>query len=278
MMIRILPRLWLLFPLFISCRFLQPREEAPAKSIEGNWLILYPDHDLLTEEQRQAYVKAQDSIVSLLGLKTISFLPGGVFFQSDSLFKPAGKWHYNPETKNLFIRDAGKGLDFFKGIYTGIHRDTMQVQETIVIDGQEIKLTWFLKRIEEKARATLFTPEGNWWRKPTGAEGNDHLKKRLKAMLDYYALYYEMVSKESAYFSQARVFLPFRYYQHSMELKPFSETSSFSQLFQTPQQARDAYELLATGFRESKRDRFPSGRDFVIEYSLFISRVSAAIR
>ena len=96
-----------------SCTFWQTREQDPVKAIAGNWLILYPEHELTTADQRKAYTKAQDSIVSLLGLKTISFLEGGAFFQSDSIFKPAGNWHFNPENKNLFIRNAGKGLDFF---------------------------------------------------------------------------------------------------------------------------------------------------------------------
>ena len=261
-----------------SCTFWQTREQDPVKAIAGNWLILYPEHELTTADQRKAYTKAQDSIVSLLGLKTISFLEGGTFFQSDSIFKPAGNWHFNPENKNLFIRNAGKGLDFFKGTFSGIRRDTMQVVETIVIDGEEIKLTWFLKRIADKRRSTLFTTAGNWWRKTVAIENNEQLKTRMKALLDYYSLYYEMVSKESAYFSQSRVFLPLRYYQHSMELKPFSETSSFSQLFKSPQQARDAYHMLLTAFEKSNREKFPAGQDFVIEYSMFIKRLAASIQ
>lgn len=263
---------------FSSCTFWQTREQDPVKAITGNWLILYPEHELTTVDQRKAYSKAQDSIVSLFGLKTISFLEGGAFFQSDSIFKPAGNWHFNPENKNLFIRNAGKGLEFFKGAFSGIRRDTMQLIETIILDGEEIKLTWFLKRIADKKRATLFTAEGNWWRKVVAAENNEQLKNRMKALLDYYSLYYEMVSKESAYFSQSRVFLPLRYYQHSMELKPFSEVSSFSRLFQTPQQARDAYYILAAAFEKSKQEKFPAGQDFVIEYSMFIKRLAATIQ
>ncbi len=277
-MIRVLffPVIIILF--FSSCTFWQTREQDPVKAIAGNWLILYPEHELTTPDQRRAYTKAQDSIVSLLGLKTISFLEGGAFFQSDSIFKPVGNWHFNPENKNLFIRNAGKGLDFFKGTFSGIRRDTMQVVETIVLDREEIKLTWFLKRIADKKRSALFTTVGNWWRKAVNAENNEQLKSRMKAMLDYYSLYYEMVSKESAYFSQSRVFLPLRYYQHSIELKPFSETSSFSQLFKNPQQAKYAYYILVAAFEKSKSEKFPAGQDFVIEYSMFIKRLAGAIQ
>ena len=96
-------------------------------------------------------------------------------------------------------------------------------------------------------------------------------------MLDYYSLYYEMVSKESAYFSQSRVFLPLRYYQHSIELRSFTEKSSFSQLFKNQQQAKDAYYILEAAFEKSKREKFPAGQDFVIEYSLFLKRLANKI-
>lgn len=226
--------------LLYSCTFLKKEKKDFSKAIVGDWLILYPDHEIANAEQRKLYTAAQDSIVALLGLKTISFRDKGMFVQTDSLFKPPGKWNLNPENNNLFIRNGGKGLDFFAGNLTGIHHDTMQIVETIVLGDQKIKLTWFLKRITDKKSLALFDEDKNWWRKKPGFETDTQLRKRVKAMLQYYSLYYEIVSKESAYFSQSRVFLPFKYYQHSMGLRTFNGKSNFCSFFYTTQQAEQA--------------------------------------
>ena len=79
-----------------SCTFWQTREQDPVKAIAGNWLILYPEHELTTADQRKAYTKAQDSIVSLLGLKTISFLEGGAFFSKRQYFQTSRQLAFQP--------------------------------------------------------------------------------------------------------------------------------------------------------------------------------------
>jgi hypothetical protein len=263
--------------LFSSCTFLKKEKKDFSKAIIGDWLILYPEHELTNAEQRKLYTAAQDSIVALLGLKTISFRDKGVFLQTDSLFKPPGKWNLNPENNNLFIRNGGKGLDFFAGNLTGIHHDTMQIVETILLDDEKIKLTWFLKRISDKKALTLFDGEKNWWRKKSGIETDVQLRKRIKAMLHYYSLYYEMVSKESAYFSQSRVFLPFKYYQHSMGLRAFNDKSNFSHFFYTTQQAEQAHAILSGAMDKIRNKSFPSGKDFVIEYAMFMNKLAEQI-
>lgn len=261
--------------IFSSCGFWQQKEEVNlSEAIKGDWLILYPDHELKTAEQRKIYGEAQDSIVSLFGLKTISFNDKAAFLQTDSIFRPAGKWHLNPENNNLFIRDAGKGLDFFQGNLISIKRDTMQIVENISLGGQVIKLTWFLKRITDKKNSLLFNPGENWWRKKIAGETDTQLRKKIKAMLAYYSLYYEMVSKESAYFSQSKVFLPFSYYQHAIGLKPFNEKSNFSQLFYNTQQAAQAYTILSEAMDNIKGEPFPSGENFVIEYSKYMKQLA----
>lgn len=263
--------------LFSSCTFLKKENKDFNKAIIGDWLILYPDHELANAEQRKLYATAQDSIVALLGLKTISFKEKGIFVQTDSLFKPLGKWNLNPENNNLFIRSGGKGLDFFAGNLTGIHHDTMQIVETIALGDQKIKLTWFLKRITDKKSLALFDVDKNWWRKKPGMETDAQLRKRVKAMLQYYSLYYEIVSKESAYFSQSRVFLPFNYYQHSMGLKSFSDKSNFNSFFYTTQQAEQGHAVLSAAMDKIQHKSFPSGKDFVIEYAMFMDKLAGQI-
>lgn len=158
--------------LFSSCTFWQKKEVDLSESIAGDWLILYPDHDLKNDEQRKIYGEAQDSIVTLFGLKTISFRQDGSFLQTDSVFKPTGKWHFNAENDKLFIRNGGKGLDFFQGDLAGIKKDTMQIVENIFLHGQNIKITWYLKRVTGKKRAALFAEDENWWRKKDGPEND----------------------------------------------------------------------------------------------------------
>lgn len=177
----------------------------------------------------------------------------------------------------MFIRNGGKGLDFFQGILAGIRRDTMQIVENIFLKGQNIKLTWYLKRIADKKRSLLFRQEENWWRKKESSGTDIELRKKIKAMLSYYSLYYEMVSKESAYFSQSKVFLPFTYYQHATGLKPFNKKSNFSQLFYNTQQAKQAYTFLSGAMDKLKGEPFPPGENFVIEYSKFINRLTEII-
>jgi len=263
--------------LFSSCNLWQKEETGFTDAIKGDWLILYPDHDLDNDDQRKIYGAAQDSIVALLGLKTISFRDKGIFLQTDSMFKPHGKWSLNPESRKLFIRNGGRGLDFFEGTLTGIKNDTMLIGENMLIGGQKIKLTWFLKRITNKKNLALFNEDNNWWRKSAGAETDDQIRKRVKAMLNYYSLYYEMVSKESAYFSQSRVFLPFKYYQHGMGLRPFNDNNNFNAFFYTRQHARQAHAILSTAMNKLQDKSFPSGKDFVIEYSLFMQELSKVI-
>jgi hypothetical protein len=263
--------------LIASCTFLKKEKKDFSKAVIGDWLILYPDHEIVNAEQRKLYTTAQDSIVDLLGLKTISFRDKGVFFQTDSLFKPHGKWNLNTENNNLFIRNGGRGLDFFAGNLTGIHNDTMQIVETIALGDQKIKLTWFLKRIIDKKSLGLFEEGENWWRKKPGIETDEQLRKKVKAMLRYYSLYYDVVSRESAYFSQSRVFLPFKYYQHGMGLRAFNDNSNFSRFFSTAQQAEQAHAILSGAMNKLRHKSFPSGRDFVIEYALFMGKLAEQI-
>ncbi len=260
-----------------SCAMLEQKQQDYGVAIRGNWLILYPDHDLLDAKQRKIYSAVQDSIVGLFGLKTISFNGDGSFVQTDSILQTPGKWHFNEESKSLFIRNAGKGLDFFKSELVGIRKDTMRIIEEINVQGEKLKITWFLKRIVDKKNEKLYDKRTNWWRQHEASASTGRLREKVKAMLDYYAVYYEMISKESSYFVQARVFLPVSYYQHSMALKPFNETGRFSQLFYNEEQAREGHAILSSAMDKVSDQRFPSGKDFVIEYAMYLKRLAEAI-
>ena len=263
--------------LFFSCPLVKDEKTDFNKVIAGNWIILYPEHKLINAAQRKLDVTAGDSSVALQGLKTITFQDKGVILQTGSLFKPIGKWTLNQENNNLFIRNGRKGLDLFAGNLTGIHQYAMRIVESILSGDQRIKLAWFLKRITDRKGLALLTEEKNWWRKLSGLQTDVHLVKRIKAMLLYCSLYYEIVSKESAYFRQSGVFLPFRYYQHSIGLKPFDGKSNFSNFFYTAQRAEQANTLISGALDKLQNKSFPSGKDFVIECPMYMDRLAFVI-
>jgi hypothetical protein len=161
--------------------------------VKGDWLILYPDHRLKGAEQRKIYGAAQDSIVGLLGLKTISFLDKNMFYQTDSLFRSAGAWSYKKEDNSFVISNGGSGLDPLKGTFVDIVNDTMRITQEVLLSGQKIQLVWHFKKIREDKFISLFKPEKNGWRKKARRLSEKELKEKLKQMLEYYAIYYQMV-------------------------------------------------------------------------------------
>ena len=113
--------------LFISCLNLNKSSNGFTKEdVTGNWLVLYPQHVLKTDEQRELYGKMQDSIVSLMGLKLISFKSGGEFLQIDSLFSKNGNWSL-ADSGGLKITSAGKGFADFNGEVVGVINDTILI-------------------------------------------------------------------------------------------------------------------------------------------------------
>lgn len=260
--------------IYISCESGRQKQEENEKGIAGNWLILYPKHELANTRQYEAYTRAvQDSIVSLLGLKLLSFHGDGSFVQLDSFWKEKGRWHFNPESKSIFIRNAGLGLDFFKGMLMDIRNDTMRIVENVDLNGEMVNLTWHLKRVDDEYQ-DLFRPELNAWRKQEVSD-TAALRMRLQSMLKFYSGYYKLVSKESSYFLGSRVFLPFTYYQHAIGLRPFDAESNFARVFSSEQEARRAYDLLSRAVEKQKARRFPSGKDFVIEYAEYLERLAS---
>jgi len=270
--------LFFIFLLLSSCLSKKDDVLIPKEEIKGNWLILYPQHILKTDLQRKIYGRAQDSIVNFMGLKLVSFKNNGEFLQTDSLFGDHGKWTIS-DTGSLKITSAGKGFENFAGVFTGIKNDTILIEELVTLENQPIKLIWHLKKIlPGSEEGALFKNEMNQWRqKSSRAETEPEIKKRLVSMLEYYSLYFKMVSVESIYFSPARVFLPFSYYQHGIGLKEFNSQDYFTIYFFNIANAKKGYEILKDGFEKTKDEDFPSGENYVIEYSKYFEMLARAI-
>jgi hypothetical protein len=240
--------------------------------VTGNWLIVYPDHAMLNERQRKLYGKVQDSIVNLFGLKLISFNGSGEFLQIDSLYGKHGKWKLMPDN-SIAVGMSGRGFDKFKADFANFKKGILQIIESVELGNESFSVVWNLKKIEKNDKENfLFEEKNNWWRKkprePEVFSAANALNKRVVAMLKYYAVYFAMVSRESSYFSPFRVFLPFKYYSHGIGLKDFKEDHPFANHFFSATEAKTAHQLIASGMNKIKGE-FPSGEDFVIEYSKY---------
>ena len=266
------------FLLFVSCVSKKDDNFIPKEAIKGNWLILYPQHILKTDLQRKIYGRAQDSIVNFMGLKLISFNDNGEFLQTDSLFGVHGKWAIN-DTGSLKISSAGKGFENFTGVVAGIKNDTILIEELVSLESEPIKLIWHLKKITIGDEAgNLFKNEHNQWRQKSNKKETDtEIRMRIISMLKYYSLYFKIVSVESIYFSPIRVFLPFLYYQHGIGLKKFNSLDYFTSCFFDLANAKKGYEILTEGFEKTKDEDFPSGENYVIEYSKYFERLAKAL-
>jgi hypothetical protein len=257
--------------LFVSCN---PSEKDLAKSLAGNWLILYPDHQLTTTRQREVYAKYQDSILALFGLKLITLDANGTFNEMDSVEKAPGKWMIT-EDSLLKIREGGKGFNPFNTALTNLRDSEVLLTQYLPLQDEKIKVVWHLKKIEEDSvMAKLFSAEANAWRKkPSSPQSTEALKKRLASILNYYANYFDLVGSASAYFAPVRVPLPFRYYQHAIGLKT-EMPAAFVNLFYSQAEAATAYEWLAQALTVFKDD-FSWGGNLVQEYSAFLKKLAA---
>ena len=261
---------------FVSCMNISDRGLDFHKEIQADWLILYPQHILKNPVQGKIYGIAQDSIVNLLGLKLVSFSNNGEFIQTDSLFGKHGAWKI-ADTGRLEISKAGKGLENFRGTIVGLVNDTILIEEMVRINNESIKLIWHLKKISSASDgADLFKKQNNLWRqRPVKNETEKEIKERLVAMLKYYSLYFKVVAKESIYFSPVRVFLPFTYYQHGIGLTGYSD--DFVKCFFDRADAEKGYHAIKEAFERTSNLDFPSGGNYVIEYSKYFQRLAGVI-
>jgi hypothetical protein len=264
---------------FVRCKS-DKKEMTVQDVVTGNWLIVYPDHVMLNEKQRKLYGKVQDSIVNLFGLKLISFNNAGEFVQMDSLYSKHGKWKLMPDN-SIAVGMSGRGFDKFKADFAKFKNGNLQIIESIEYGNESFSLVWNLKKVGKKDKENfLFEEKNNWWRKkplePEVFSATNALNKRVVAMLKYYAAYFALVSRESSYFSPFRVFLPFKYYSHGIGLKDFNEDSPFTNHFYSRAEAKMAHQLIATGMNKIN-GQFPSGEDFVIEYSKYFELLAEAL-
>lgn len=248
-----------------------------AHDIEGNWLVVYPDHDDNNSRQKKAYGEIQDSVVGLMGLKLVRFDKGGGFRQMDSL-ETGGQWAVTDDLL-LQVENGGEGYAPFTAEFFQYENDIMELVETIRYKGESIELKWRLKRLKGKEASRLFDDKSNVWRKrPLTPETDEQLKERMADMLDYYSTYYFLVDRESSYFIPSRVMLPFRFYQHAIGLRPLTEKSSFMKLFYDSAQAAKAHLSLDIAMGKL-RGRFPSdGESFIHEYASYMKLMAEEIR
>jgi hypothetical protein len=256
--------LLLLVVIFNSCKS-GKKENEISDSISGNWIIIYPEQQLKNEKQKKLYTTIQDSIISLFGLKLISFNENGSFRQMDSITNN-GKW----ETENnsvIYVINGGRGFDKFKTTFTAFDKGVLQLTEYIAWKDEKLRLVWQFVKVKNELSDNLFSDAANWWRhKPLKSESPVEIKKRLAAMLNYYSVYFKLVDKESTYFIGKRIILPFEYYQHSMGLSDFDPNSHYANSFYNSQEAEKAYEYLQDLVSVLKND-FPSKKNYVEEYA-----------
>lgn len=260
--------------LLFSCGSIGKKDaKDPAALLPGDWLVLYAEHKLRGPDQREVYGRKQDSIIEAKGLKLVSFSGDHSFVQLDYP-DTRGNWKVN-ESKEVVVNGAGKGFEHFKSEFLKFSGDTLQVVEYAQMEGEKIKLIWHLKKVDQPR---LFTGKNNSWRKkPSAGESDEQIQSRLADILDYYSHYYKLVAKESIYFIQTRVPLPFSYYQHAMGMKPFVENSNFTALFFDKEQASKAYRLLSTTMN-SLSEEFPRKENFVEEYGEFLGKMAIKIK
>lgn len=245
------------------------------QDIEGNWLIVFPDHSgLTTQPQREAYGKVQDSIVSLTGLKLISFEKDGLFRQMDSVYSK-GRWELTDDMK-IRIHEGGEGFAPFEAGLISYKDSVLKIEEVIRYKSYKFAIVWNLKRMGKKEEAVLFAASSNNWRQiPKQPETEAQLAQRLKAMLNYYSSYYHMVAREASYFIPLRTPLPFRFYQHAIGLQPLQKRKDFQRLFYDSAQAERAHYLLEAAIN---RSRFPnSSQNYVHEYAAYMETLAKEI-
>ncbi|MET0464184.1 MAG: hypothetical protein ABW007_13560 [Chitinophagaceae bacterium] len=267
--------------LLSSCKN-EKKKTAPAKGstpVSGQWILVYPQEILVSDDQKAAYALAQDSIVNLFGLKLVSFVDNGNFIQADSSLTKPGTW-LEKENGQILIDQGGLGFENFRGEIVGVDIKTMKISQDLKIEDQTIPVVWHFKRLNIDQAKNLLSEKANWWRKkPAAAETDTAIKIRITRMLEYYSAYFTLVSEESSYFSMERVPLPFNYYQHAIGLKSFKKVSpAFLNMFYNEADGQRAYKMLESGMiKRAKLKDYPSGKDYVIEYAMYMKKLAEEI-
>jgi hypothetical protein len=245
-------------------------KEKTADALTGNWLILYPDHKLTSYHQRDVYGRHQDSLLGLYGLKLIRLEEGGRFVDVDSASPNNAKWQLREGV--LKVQEGGRGFNPFNSSFTDLENDTLKLTQVLPLEDEEVTVVWHLKKIdEERKEAALFGAEANRWRtRPTAPESPAAIQKRLANILDFYGDYFQLISRESIYFSYVRVPLPFRYYQHAIGLHP-QLRADFVRLFFNEENAAAAHRLLGQAIDANSFNR---GGNFAAEYGAYLKKLA----
>ncbi len=255
----------------LSCGTSAPAEKDLRKTIIGNWFVLYPHDELKNEKQEKIYAEIQDSLTALKCLKLISFSEEGVFNQIDSI-NIKGRWG-TKDDEYVRVTGGGRGFDDFRITYEGFEGRVLKLTEIVSSGGEKLKFVWHLLKIDNGDAAKLFEPADNKWRiKAARSETDAELKSRLSQMLNYYSIYFKLISEESSYFIPGRVVLPLKFYQHGIGMKFFDDKSVFASLFFSKEQAKLAHIYLDAALRNSKFDG-EELKSYTSEYSQMLKKV-----
>jgi hypothetical protein len=247
----------------------------PQSVLPGNWFLLYPDDDLQTREQEAVYAATQDSLTDAKCLKLLRFSEKGSFNQQDSI-GITGNWKVK-EGDVVQVFGGGEGFDRFQASFTGYEKDILKLTEMAEVRGQKLKLVWHLLRIDKGKETALFDKEKNNWRiKAVKEETDDEIRERVKQMLNYYAVYFDLIADRSTYFMPSRVILPIKFYQHGIGLKTFDPESKFARLFYSTEQARFAYYVLEGAIDKAKFD-FKDNSSFSREYAQMLEEMAKLV-
>lgn len=219
-------------------------EEKPgiAEQVRGDWFIVYPREGKLTEKAEALYARIQDSLLDEKALKGVSFHPDSRFQQLDT--SAGGRWGLGQPDK-IVITGGGEGFENFRGQFISAGDGWLKLAETIRLEGEEIYLTWYLRKMDWAEKLTLFSPVANQWRQPPAAPETDKaIRLRLADMLRYYAAYFRLIAEESSYFMPQRIHLPVKFYQHAIGVMELDYRPAFRKYFFNEEQARLAVDLL----------------------------------
>ncbi len=119
----------------------------------------------------------------------------------------------------------------------------------------------------EYGETDLLSPARNQWRiKPTSAQSEEQIRKRLLQQLTYCIDYFKLIEeKEQSYFEVALLQSPFRFYNHGFGIASASDLPErWTETFYNESDARKAQVMLAEALHSS--GDYPRAKSFVEEY------------
>lgn len=269
---------YLISSILLSCVFMACSTKStddPAEILPGNWFLLYPDDDLKTREQEAVYAATQDSLTDPKCLKLLRFSEKGSFNQQDSI-GITGTWKVK-EGEVVQVFGGGNGFERFQTTFAGYEKDILKLTEMAEVRGQKLKLVWHLLRIDKGKETALFDEAKNKWRiRAVKEETEDEIRERVKQMLSYYSVYFDLIADRSTYFMPSRVILPIKFYQHGIGLKTFDPESKFANLFYNTEQAKFANYVLEGAMDKAKFD-FKDNSSFSREYARMLEEMGKLV-